>query len=406
MKTPSKILILTNLIPPYWYPILEAFQESVGDLQILLSTAMEPNRHWKPRWGSLSVSVQKALTFRKTWRHEQGFSEEVFVHLPYDTLPILWRGRPDVVISAQLGFRTIQAALYRKLHPKSKLIVWTAISEQTEKGLSFIRTLQRRLLLRSADAVLADGASGVRYLMQLGVPRSKIFLLYYHIELSDFLSLPLERPIATAKRLIYFGQLVERKGLKPFLVVLAKWLDLHPGQSAEFWIVGDGPLRQQLEMLVLPKSLTLRFFGNVEYHELPRFYAQGGILAFPTLADEWGVVVNEALASGMPVLGSLYSQAVEELVKDGVSGWTFHPDRPDEVFRAVDRAFGTPAEELDKMRQAGREGLAHVSVESGVDCLLQAIAFTNGVSRDVQGGRAVPLLEEREGVPKAEVSAR
>ena len=52
-----------------------------------------------------------------------------------------------------------------------------------------------------------------------------------------------------------------------------------------------------------------------------------GVLVFPTLADEWGLVVNEALAAGVPVLGSLYSQAVEELVRDGENGWTFRPDR-------------------------------------------------------------------------------
>ena len=52
-------------------------------------------------------------------------------------------------------------------------------------------------------------------------------------------------------------------------------------------------------------------------------YAKASLFAFPTLADEWGVVVNEAMAAGLPVLGSIYSQAVEELVEDGVSGWVF-----------------------------------------------------------------------------------
>ena len=51
MKIHSKLLILTNLIPPYWLPILEHFQRKVGNLRIFLSTRMEPNRHWKPQWG-------------------------------------------------------------------------------------------------------------------------------------------------------------------------------------------------------------------------------------------------------------------------------------------------------------------------------------------------------------------
>lgn len=406
MKSASKILILTNLIPPYWLPILEHFEKKVGELQIFLSTHMEPNRHWKPRWGNLSVYVQKSLTFVKSWRHEQGFCENVFVHLPYDTLPILWRERPDVVISAQLGFRTMQAALYRKLSPQTRLIVWTAISEQTEKGLSLIRTLQRRFLLRFSDAVLADGESGIRYLMRLGVPASKIFPLYYHIELSEFLSLPLERPTATAKRLIYFGQIVKRKGLKPFMIVLAKWLALHPGQKVEFWIVGDGPLRKELEAFSLPPTLTLRFLGNVEYNELPKLYAQGGILVFPTLADEWGVVVNEALASGMPVLGSSYSQAVEELVKDGVSGWTFQPDDEEKMYEALDRALSTSFGRLNEMRLKCREGLHNVSLESGVNYLLGAIEYVLSPTKNRSDRIEKQFCSDNNAPERTEVSTR
>ena len=61
------------------------------------------------------------------------------------------------------------------------------------------------------------------------------------------------------------------------------------------------------------------------HERMAEVYAKASLFAFPTLADEWGVVVNEAMAAGLPVLGSIYSQAVEELVEDGVSGWVFRP---------------------------------------------------------------------------------
>ena len=108
---------------------------------------------------------------------------------------------------------------------------------------------------------------------------------------------------------------------------------------------------------------------------LPRLYAQGGILAFPTLSDEWGVVVNEALASGIPVMGSLYSQAVEEMVRDGIDGWTFHLDRPEEIYAAIDRALTVPSEKLDGMRRTGRERIRPLTPEYGAKCILAAIDF-------------------------------
>jgi glycosyltransferase involved in cell wall biosynthesis len=403
MKNRYKLLILTNLIPPYWLPILEHFQKTIGELRIFLSTHMEPSRHWKPQWGDLSVSVQRCLSFKKSWRHEQGFSEDVFVHIPYDTLPLLWHEQPDVVVTAQLGFRTMQAVLYKKLRPQARLIIWTGLSEHTEKGRSTLRTYLRSWLLRHADAVLVDGKSGVRYLMTLGVPQSKIFLLYHTIELKEFLRSPLRRDPSSARRLVYFGRLVQLKGLLPFLRILTSWLQDHPDSSCELWLVGDGPVRQELQQFPIPRSLSLRFLGNVEYDQLPGVYAQGGILAFPSLSDEWGVVVNEALASGVPVLGSLYSQAVEELVTDGVHGWTFRPDHSEEVYNAIDRALTVPIDQLDEMRRACRQEILGINVESGVQALLRAVEFTNPSARHGANSGEGALSQEDEHSTKDEV---
>jgi glycosyltransferase involved in cell wall biosynthesis len=375
MRNSKKLLVLTNAIVPHLLPLFQEFRNRVGTLRIYLSARVEPNRHCKPDWRDLDVDVQRCWTFKKTWRHEQGFAEDVFVHIPYDTLPLLWGERPDVVISAQLGLRTVQAALYKRLRPRTRLIIWTGLSEHTEKGLSAVRTRLRSWILRQADAVIVDGASGMRYLMSLGVPRAKIFVFHYGIEPSPFIRLPLKRGPAVARRLLYSGRLVELKGLTPFLEVLSSWLRDHAGFSCELWLVGDGPLRRELEAFPAPPSLRLRFLGNVEYAQLPEVYSEGGILAFPSLSDEWGMVVNEALASGMPILGSLYSQAVDELIKDGVHGWTFRPDHAEEMYRAIDCALTISPERLDEMRRAGRERIRNVTVESSVTAFLKAIEF-------------------------------
>lgn len=404
MKNRGKVLLLTNFIPPYYLSVFERLKELVGDLRIFLSTPMEANRHWEIDWGSLQVRVQKSCSFTKQRQHPHGFTEASHLYIPYDTLPLLCRERPEVIISAQLGMRTLQAAAYRKLFPRSRLVIWTAMSSHTEKNLSPFRIWMRKRLLRCADAVTANGQNAAAYLSGLGVPHDRICRLPYAPDLSRFNALPVERDPSVAQRLMYFGQLVPRKGLVPFLVVLTKWLATHPEHRIEFWLVGDGPLRKELEAFPVPSSLKLRFFGNVAYDELPRLYAQGGILAFPTLADEWGVVVNEALASGMPVLGSLYSQAVEELVEDGVHGWTFHPDHAEEMYEAMDHALTTPAEKLGEMRRAGREKIRYLNSEFGAKCFRDAIDLACSLP-----GRRPPespdVSADPEPTDKAEVSA-
>jgi glycosyltransferase involved in cell wall biosynthesis len=382
-----KVFLFMPIISPYYVSFLKQLRKLVPGLQIFVSTPMEPNRDWKPEWSDLPVTVQKCWSYETKWRHNQGFIEKIWRHIPYDSLPLLIRQQPDVVISSQLGFRTLQAAIYRKLFPKSRLIIWTGLSEHTESGFTGWRILQRKALLRACDAVSANGVSGMNYLLGLGVPREKIFFLPYHAAIAAHLRLALKREPAVARRFLYVGQLIARKGLAPFLTVLSGWLSKHPGEECEFWIAGDGPLRGELEKFPAPPQLRLRFLGSVAYEKLSELYAQGGIYVFPTLADEWGVVVNEAMAAGLPVLGSIYSQAVEELVKEGLTGWTFRPDFPEEIYKALDRAMTTKQEQLDRMRSASRERIRLLAPECGAGCFLKAINFVRS------SGKKRPLSE-------------
>jgi len=402
MNKNLKVYLFTTIIAPCFLPVFERLRDHLNGLRIFVSTAMEPNRDWKPDWGDLPVTVQKCWSYETYWEHEQGFTDRIWRHIPYDTLPLLIHQRPDVVIPVQLGFRTLQAALYRKLFPKSRLVIWTGLSEHTEKGLPRWRILQRKALLRAADAVLVNGTSGKNYLLSLGVPREKIFPEPYCAEISSHLALPLEREPNVARRLLYVGQLTTRKGLQPFLTVLSEWLQKHSLERCEFWIAGDGPLREELGKFPAPPQLRLRFLGSVAYEKLPELYAQGGIFVFPTLADEWGVVVNEALAAGLPILGSLYSQAMEELVQDGLNGWTFRPDHPEEMYGALDRAMAAPEEQLDEMRRAGRERIRALSPEYGAKCYLEAIDFVRS-SPEQRSSPKKALQAGQESITKLEV---
>jgi glycosyltransferase involved in cell wall biosynthesis len=401
MNKNLKVALFTNIIPPYYRRVFEHLRDLFQGLKIFVSAPTEPNRDWNSDWGKLPVTVQKNWTYSTHWQHEQGFSDKVWRHFPYDTLLCLIREKPDVVISIQLGFRSLQAAIYRKLVRKSRLIIWTGLSEHTEKGLPAWRIVQRKALLSMADAVLVNGQSGVNYLMSLGIPREKIFLEPYCAEIFPYLELPLEREEKIARRLLYVGQLTTRKGIAPFLDVLSEWLRKHPTQECEFWIAGDGPLRAELASIPVPPQLRLRFLGSIAYERLPELYAQGGIFVFPTLADEWGVVVNEALAAGLPVLGSLYSQALEELVQDGVNGWTYRPDHPEEIYLALDRMMTTEKEELASMRHAGRVRASLLTPEFGAKCFHAAIDFVYPLSEE-DGSRGKPLANNSGSIAKLE----
>jgi glycosyltransferase involved in cell wall biosynthesis len=73
------------------------------------------------------------------------------------------------------------------------------------------------------------------------------------------------------------------------------------------------------------------------------------------------------MAAGLPVLGSIYSQAVEELVEDGVSGWVFRPDEPEEVDAVLDRVLRLGAPDLARMGTAAREAVRFLTPEFAAD---------------------------------------
>jgi glycosyltransferase involved in cell wall biosynthesis len=383
-RLPVHAVLMTNCIAPYSLPMLRRLSSSLASLRILVSTPMERDRHWKPVWDGLDVAVQKSFTIAHRRFFQQGFSEAFFRHFPYDSLARLYRIQPQVVISAQLGFRTLQAILYRRLNPKCRLILWVDASEHTEREIGRMRTEMRRRFLRAAEAVLVNGASGEKYVERLGVPIERIVRAPYSTDMAAFTGLPLTRDPVSARRLLHVGQLVERKGLERFLRALTVWAERHADQRRELWFLGDGPLRDKLRSTSLPANLTLSFFGNVPYADVCSFYAQCGVLVLPTLADTWGLVVNEALAAGLPVFGSRYSQAVLELVHDGVNGWTFHPDRGQELHCSLDRMLSTDVSTLSQMRAAGRLSISYLTPEFASGRFLEAIRVVTDASHLTQ----------------------
>ncbi len=358
-----KLAFLTNLIPPYHKPLLKLLAARYTGFRVFISTPMEANRPWAPEWSGLDVVVQRGLHFKRSWLHPRGFGEAVTVHFPLDTIAQLARYKPDVVISVEMGVRTLLALIYARITRGCRLLIWTEVTAATEQGRGKMRGLVRRMLARNADGFLAVGAGGAAYVKSLGAPAEKIFQIAYTTDMQPFLRINAARSEQAARRLLYAGQLVERKGLEPFLKVMSQWAAAHPERQIEFVIAGDGPLAEVLRSTAMPANAKLLFRGALQYEELPSVYSQAGIFVLPTLADTWGVVVNEALASAVPVMGSVYSQAVNEMVEDGKTGWTFQPVSESDMYRALERAMLCSLDELAAMRQRARARALQITPE-------------------------------------------
>lgn len=375
MSDISKVVVFHGFIPPYRLPLFSELSKRIPDIQFIIASPMEFNRQWPVNFGNLNVIVQRSISARMWWR-AHGFKELMPVNLPVDSLKLLFRMRPQVIVCPHFGAQTCWAALYKTLRPRTRLIIWATTSEKTEAGRGWFRTTLRRILVACADAAIVNGKSGRNYLRTLGMADEHMWTVPYTIDNSAFRlpDGPSSRRTA-AHSLLFVGQLVPRKGLDRFLRALSDFMLQRPGTECSFEIAGTGPQRKELEQIPTPRNLSVRFLDSLGYEQLPAVYARASIFVFPTMADEWGVVVNEALAAGLPVLGSVYSQAVEELIRDGVNGWKFRPDDDADVIRALNEVFSLTPDEVDSMRSQCRESIEAITPAAAAATL--ALAITN-----------------------------
>lgn len=362
-KIDSRVVVLTHYLPPYMARVLFHVGQQVRELQILLSIDQEPNRQFGNTWEGLNVRIQKSWMLRRPWKHGKGFTDELYIHIPYDTFSQLRRAKPNIVFSYELGFRSLLSALYCKLHRK-RLAICVCASEHTEKGRGYVRPLVRRILLKSADAITYNGPSCRSYLKRFGVPDKKLFHFPYATSDLFQYTAPVKRPPTADHRLICIGQLTERKGVLPMIDTLSSYCRARPERQVEIDLVGEGKLHSTLEAMELPANLQLRLLGHMSYEEMAKAISQAGVLIFPTLADEWGLVVNEAMQSGLPVLGSVYAQASTTLISENENGWLYRPEVPEQLHEKLDRLFATPPERMTEMRHCAQRTVSHITSDS------------------------------------------
>ncbi len=151
---------------------------------------------------------------------------------------------------------------------------------------------------------------------------------------------------------------------------------IFPGPFPALVLVGSGPLEDSLRRLCLDRGLTVvecqrpRPFGSrpvvgadVYFHgfrqvdELPGFYALAEAFILPSKEEEWGLVVNEAMAAGCPVLVSSAAGCCEDLVEEGVNGWSFAPARPQQLAELLHHLADDPA----RVRRMGDASTARIA---------------------------------------------
>lgn len=122
--------------------------------------------------------------------------------------------------------------------------------------------------------------------------------------------------------LLFAGKFITKK--RPMDAVRAIEAAGTSDPNLHLLMVGDGPLRAECESYCIQKHLPVTFAGFLNQHEMPKAYASADILVMPSVKDEtWGLVVNEAMASGLPAIVSDMVGCAPDLVIPGKTGGVF-----------------------------------------------------------------------------------
>ncbi|MCP9493193.1 MAG: glycosyltransferase family 4 protein [Pyrinomonadaceae bacterium MAG19_C2-C3] len=253
--------------------------------------------------------------------------------------------------------------------------------------------LKFQLYISKFDAALVGGEAHRDYLGALGFPRERIFLGYDVVDNEYFAAQAgRARVCADAARerqsqipnrrfFLVVTRLIERKNVAGLLdAYIAYRRQIGAREAWDLVVCGSGEQEANIRRRVMEENLgaNVHLPGFITYQEIGDWYGLASAFVHPALQEQWGLVVNEACASGLPILCSRKVGACPELVRDKQNGFTFDPNKPDEMTQALISVHQLD----DKARRVMGEHSARIVAEFGVE------RFADGLMRAVDAAFA------------------
>ena len=213
---------------------------------------------------------------------------------------------------------------------------------KTKLKLFLKKLILGRFLFKYIDKFLYVGEENKKFYKFYGVNTKNLFFTPYCIDNSLFnkskinekriIKLKKEFGIRKNNKVILFsGKLIEKK--RPFDLLLAyDKLPIEIKRFTKLIYVGDGYFRKKLEDYVKGKNLNVIFVGFVNQTDLPNFYSLSDIFVLPSgMGETWGLVVNEAMNFGLPIITTNLVGCSTDLVKHGINGFIFETGNVEEL---------------------------------------------------------------------------
>ena len=293
------ILWLTNLPAPYRVKIWEALNLNYN-LEVAFSLKKTNWRNWK-----LPIGV--SFGHQYLGKHSLHLGEFDLIPSPFGAKKLL--NQKDCVVvggwESPIYFSTIRRA-------RSKGIPVIQFYESTRASHRFkgfvVRNLRSKLF-SLADLIVTPGKGSTDAVLDMGIKPEKIRTIFNPVDIQSFLISSESNPESqeSGHKYVYVGRLIELKNVSTLIHAFSS-IRL-PADSLT--IVGDGPLAARLHELVRDLNLVevVHFYGHKSQIEVTKIYRESHTLVLPSTIEVWGLVVNEALLSGLQHQVSLLEES-------------------------------------------------------------------------------------------------
>jgi glycosyltransferase involved in cell wall biosynthesis len=330
-----KLAIITNIPAPYRKGQWERFAKIKNlDITIYYCAKREPDRFWEI--GSVQGVNEVFLKGISLWRFH--FNPGIFA--------VLLRNF-DMFLVGGYGFPTLMCSIiFLRFLKKPYILLIDGVS--TSKINYFKRKATSRLkkfFTIGASAYFANGTCSRVFLEDLGINSSNIFNQYLTVDVEYLMAQKANRKLVRKELrdnlginqntivCMYAGRLIREKGIQDLIEVVGSLRK--GGYDVIALVVGDGAFRNELVDHATRFPGSTIFAGHIGSKNLNKYYYAANIFVLPTYDDAWGLVVNEAMACGLPIIVTDAAGCHIDLVKDGRNGYIVRPGNVDELARAV-----------------------------------------------------------------------
>ena len=309
-------LILNDIPTPWREPVFERVYHALGGaVQVVYFKGNEKRRLWSFAWGDYPKTILRSITVTT------GDTERF---LNPGIIPLLLRRRPHIALLATcLKDPTFWLALAVLKVLGTKIALLEDTWAGRDQGIGRVQKAARRIVYRSfGDAFVGTSRQSLALFKHYapGIRPEQCFLSHLVADNDHFRSRLEGRKTERRFDVMFSGRIVPVKNPEFFARVCAA-VRARRGRCSVL-VIGEGEefLKAAMRAIFEKHGVEYTFAGFIPHEQLPDYYAQAKLLLLPTSGDCWGVVLNEAMLSGTPVVTTALTAASGELVLEGQNG--------------------------------------------------------------------------------------